>query len=167
MLTHTPRWSHARGNTVVPSRWQATRSTVGRESTTFGFSILVTVTFGIAQSIHGSPEPWQIFAYAAGAVASFTLLEGVLSQGFRRAMPQHATQTLTLGTSLNMLSVLAALAVGWGFAELTSGLVAWAGAPFLAGLAYLVLESLEEVLAERVLVAAGDADAQQVSNQDS
>ena len=24
MINHTPRWSHARGNTVVPSRWQAT-----------------------------------------------------------------------------------------------------------------------------------------------
>ncbi len=24
MLTDTPRWSHARGNGVVPSRWQAT-----------------------------------------------------------------------------------------------------------------------------------------------
>src|SRR4051794_36105415 len=24
MLTHTPRWSHAPGNQVVPSRWQAT-----------------------------------------------------------------------------------------------------------------------------------------------
>ena len=24
MLTHTSRWSHARGNAVVPSRWQAT-----------------------------------------------------------------------------------------------------------------------------------------------
>ena len=24
MLTNTSRWSHARGNEVVPSRWQAT-----------------------------------------------------------------------------------------------------------------------------------------------
>jgi hypothetical protein len=24
MLTHTSRWSHARGNEVVPSRWQTT-----------------------------------------------------------------------------------------------------------------------------------------------
>ena len=24
MLTHNPRWSHAPGNQVVPSRWQAT-----------------------------------------------------------------------------------------------------------------------------------------------
>jgi hypothetical protein len=25
MLNPTPRWSHARGNTVVPSHWQATQ----------------------------------------------------------------------------------------------------------------------------------------------
>ena len=24
MINHAPRWSHARGNAVVPSRWQAT-----------------------------------------------------------------------------------------------------------------------------------------------
>ena len=92
------------GNPVLRS----VRSTVGRESTPFGFSILVTVTFGLVQSIHGSPGPPQIFAYAAGAVMSFTLLEGVLCRGFRRPMPQHATQTLTLGTSLNVVSVVVA-----------------------------------------------------------
>lgn len=143
------------------------RSTVGRESTTFGFSILVTVTFGMVQSTQGPPNTLQIFVYAVGAVMSFTFLEGVLSRGFRRPMPQHATQTLTLGTSLNVLSVVAALAAAWGFAEATRGLVAWSGAPLVAGLVYLLLESLEESLAERVLVASGDADAEKVSNQDS
>ncbi len=143
------------------------RSTVGRESTTFGFSILVTVTFGLLQSTHGSPNTLQIFVYAIGAVMSFTILEGVLSAGFRRPMPQHATQTLTLGTSLNVISVVAALAAAWGFAEVTTGVVAWAGAPLIAGLVYLLLESFEEALAERVLVAAGDTDAEKVSNQDS
>jgi hypothetical protein len=143
------------------------RSTVGRESTTFGFSILVTVTFGILQSTHGSPKPLQIFIYAFGAVMSFTMLEGVLSRGFRRPMPQHATQTLTLGTSLNALSVVAALGAAWGFAEITPGLLAWGGAPFVAGLTYLLLESLEETLAELLLVRWGDPDATKVSNQDS
>lgn len=28
MLTHTPRWSHALGNRVVPSRWQATTTLI-------------------------------------------------------------------------------------------------------------------------------------------
>jgi hypothetical protein len=143
------------------------RSTVGRESTTFGFSILVTVTFGMLNSMYGSPTVLQIFVYAIGAVMSFTLLEGALSSGFRKPMPQHATQTLTLGTSLNVLSVVAALAAAWGFAEMTRGLVGWGGAPLIAGLVYLLLESLEEAVAERLLVASGDRDAERVSNQDS
>ena len=154
---------HEQANPLVRSM----RSTVGRESTTFGFSILVTVTFGLVQSTHGSPTTLQIFLYAVGAVMSFTLLEGVLSRGFRRPMPQHATQTLTLGTSLNVLSVVAAMAAAWGFAEVTGPRIAWAGAPLVAGLVYLLIESLEEAVAERVLVASGDTDAQQVSNQDS
>jgi hypothetical protein len=121
------------------------RSTVGRESTTFGFSILVTVTFGLVQSTHGSPTTPQIFLYAVGAVMSFTLLEGVVS----------------------VLSVVTAMAAAWGFDEVTGPRIAWAGAPLIAGLVYLLIESLEEALAERVLVASGDTDAEQVSNQDS
>lgn len=143
------------------------RSTVGRESTTFGFSILITVMFGALQAMHGSPSMPQVFGYAVGAVMSFTLIEGLLSRGFRLPMPQHATQTLTMGTSLNVVSVVAALAVAWGFSSVTSGLVAWTGTPFAAALLYLLLESLEETAAERILVASGDTDAENVSNQDS
>ena len=29
MITHDPRWSLPRGNTLVPSRWQATRTGCG------------------------------------------------------------------------------------------------------------------------------------------
>ncbi|WP_435769931.1 hypothetical protein [Nocardioides sp. SYSU DS0651] len=143
------------------------RSTVGRESTTFGFSILATVTFGMLTSTHGPPSTLRVFGYAVGAVMSFTILEGLLSHGFRLPMPQHATQTLTLGTSLNVVSVVGALALAWAFAEATSGLLAWAGAPLVAGTAYLLLESLEEAAAERVLVASGDGDAEATTNQDS
>ena len=120
------------------------RSTVGRESTTFGFSILVTVVFGLAQTAEGPPSTLQTFLYAVGAVMSFTILQGLLSRGFRGPMPQHATQTLTLGTSLNVVSVVAAIGAAWGFLELTSATLAWAGAPLVAGLVYLLLESLEE-----------------------
>ena len=143
------------------------RSTVGRESTTFGFSILVTVTFGLVQSVEGPPSTSQIFLYAVGAVMSFTLLQGLLSRGFRRPMPQHATQTLALGTSLNLLSVVAGLGGAWGWVTLTQGWLAWVGSPLVAGIVYLLLESLEEAAAERVLTATGDDDAARVTNQDS
>ena len=139
------------------------RSTVGRESTTFGFSILATVTFGVCQVTQGSPDLPRIFAYAIGAVMSFTVLEGILSAGFRRPMPQHPTQTLALGTSMNLLSVLVGLGAAALLCTTASHLVIWGLAPFIAGVSYLLTESLEDALAERILVAAGDLEAREVS----
>jgi hypothetical protein len=138
------------------------RSTVGRESTTFGFSILVTVTFGMLQVTLGSATVPKIAIYAMGAVLSFSLLEAALSRGFRRAMPQHHTQVLALGTAFNLVSVL----LGLGSARLVAGLLdgwpAWLLAPFVAGVVYLLAESVEDALAERVLARAGDRDAAEV-----
>ncbi|WP_337061017.1 hypothetical protein [Kineococcus sp. G2] len=144
---------------------RALRSTVGRESTTFGFSILVTVTFGLLQATEGSPDAWRVFLYAFGAVMSFTLLEGVLSKGFRGPMPQHRTRTLALGTSLNIVSVLAALGVAYLLARWIDHVALWAVAPFVAGVVYLVVESAEAAGAERLLTSAGDRKAGEVSDE--
>jgi hypothetical protein len=147
------------GSTVV----RGLRSTVGRESTTFGFSILVTVTFGVCQMTQGAPDLPRIFLYAVGAVMSFTVLEGMLSSGFRRPMPQHPSQTMALGTSMNVLSVLAGLGAATLLSASFSHLVMWGLAPFIAGVGYLLVESLEDALAERILVSSGDTEAQDVS----
>jgi hypothetical protein len=139
------------------------RSTVGRESTTFGFSILVTVSFGLLQAMLGAPDVKRVFLFAVGAVLSFTLLEGALSGGFRKPMPQHHTQVQAVGTSLNLLSVLGGLGTAWLAARSTSHPAVWAAAPFLAASVYLVLESLETALGERILSASGDPQADDVS----
>ncbi|GIG27697.1 hypothetical protein Cma02nite_02970 [Cellulomonas marina] len=141
---------------------RALRSTVGRESTTFGFSILVTVTFGLLQAEEGSPDTIRIVLYAVGASLSFTVLEAVLSRGFRTAMPQHRTRVLALGTSMNVLSVLGGLGAAWLLARATSHVTVWLVAPFVAGIVYLVLESLETAWGERVARARGDDDATEV-----
>lgn len=142
---------------------RALRSTTGRESTTFGFSIVVTVTFALAQSVEGSPGVPEIFLYAAGAVLSFTVLTGVLSGGFRKPMPQHPTQTLALATSLNIVSVVVGLAAALPVLQLASGGAAWLLAPFVATTVYLVIESIETAFAERILRRCGDAEADEVS----
>ncbi|MGY2130209.1 hypothetical protein [Blastococcus sp. SYSU DS0617] len=155
----TDREKDSAGSTIV----RGMRSTVGRESTTFGFSILVTVTFAVCQVTQGSPDLPRIALYAVGAVMSFTLLEGILSAGFRRPMPQHPTQTLALGTSLNILSVLVGLGAAMLLSASFSHLAVWGLAPFVAGVGYLLTESLEEALAERILVSSGDGEAREVS----
>lgn len=64
---------------------------------------------------------------------------------------------------MNVLSVLAGLGVAWLAASVTTNVAVWAVAPFLAAVVYLVAESLETVLAERLLVAKGDPHASDVS----
>ncbi|HAQ60276.1 MAG TPA: hypothetical protein DCR63_08015 [Microbacterium sp.] len=142
---------------------RAMRSTTGRESTTFGFSILVTVTFGLTQAVEGSPTVPDIFLYATGAVLSFTVLEGVLSRGFRDPLPQHRTEVLTIGTSLNLLSVIAGMGSGLLIATLFTGGWAWVIAPFAATLVYLLLESAETALGERIRARQGDPHAEEVA----
>jgi MFS family permease len=136
------------------------RSTVGRESTTFGFSILVTVTFGLLQTTHGPPDVPRVFMFAVGAAMSFTLLEAILSEGFRTSMPQHRTRVQAVGTSMNVLSVLAGLAAAWLVGAAISHPAAWALAPFLAGVVYLLLESAETALGERLAARSGDEQAE-------
>jgi hypothetical protein len=156
----TPEHPESGSSTLV----RGLRSTVGRESTTFGFSILVTVTFGLLQSTEGSPDTARVFWFAIGAVMSFTVLEGVLSSGFRRPMPQHRTRKLALGTSLNILSVLGGMGAALLLAQAMSHASVWALAPFAAGIGYLVIESIEAAVAERLLVAAGHEDAEELSS---
>lgn len=139
------------------------RSTAGRETTTFGFSILVTVTFGLLHVTNGPPDTLRVFLYAVGAVLSFTVLNGLLSRGFRAHMPQHDSEILVAATSMNMLSVVAGLGAAWVLADNVSGAPVWAIAPFLAGIVYLLTESVEETIAEQVLKRYGDRGAERVS----
>ena len=139
------------------------RSTVGRESTTFGFSILVTVNFGLLHTTEGAPDVARIFLFAVGAVLSFSVLEGLLSHGFRKPMPQHRTNVQAIGTSMNVLSVVAGLGAAWLLGRSMSHMAVWAVAPFIAATIYLVFESLETAVGERILRATRDPDADEVA----
>jgi hypothetical protein len=139
------------------------RSTVGRESTTFGFSILVTVNFGLLNAMEGSPDVPRVFLFAVGAVLSFTTLEGLLSHGFRKPMPQHRTHVQALGTSMNLLSVVGGLGAAWLLAGWMSHAAVWVVAPFAAATVYLIFESLETAVGERLLRATEDPDADEVT----
>ncbi|GGC05891.1 hypothetical protein [Cellulomonas carbonis] len=139
------------------------RSTVGRESTTFGFSILVTAAFGLLNATEGSPDVGRVFAFAVGAVASFTMLEAILSRGFRAPMPQHDTHVTAVGTSMNAVSVVGGLAACWLLATVMTHASVWALGPFAAAIVYLLLESVETALGERIAARSGDDGAADVT----
>lgn len=141
---------------------RAFRSTVGRESTTFGFSILVTVTYGVVQGARGSPDTLDLMLYATGAVMSFTILELAFSRGLRETMPQHATRVVARGTAANLLSVLGGVLGALLTSDLIGSDAAWPVSPFVAGIVYLALESLEIMAAEAYSRWRGEPDADQM-----
>ncbi len=58
MLTDTPKWSHARGNEMVPSRWQATRTglrpnAIPASKRTFGLGCIWGSHSGVARKRQG------------------------------------------------------------------------------------------------------------------
>lgn len=135
------------------------RGAVGREATTFGFSIMITVTFGVVQDEHGSAAKHDLLFFAIGASLSFVLLQALLSRGFRAAMPQHKTPVVSISTGLNIISVVAAVSAAIGMASLIETDIAWPVCPFVAGLVYLLVESAEEALGEVIQRHRGRADA--------
>ena len=142
---------------------RAFRGAVGREATAFGFSIVISATFALVQLEHGSPARWDIVLFAVGAGASFVLLTGVASRGFRRPLPQHRSEVIGLAAGLNLISVMVGVATAMGAAAILGPGPAWPLSPLLAATAYLLVESLEELFAERALAAQGEGTAESVT----
>ena len=83
----------------------------------------------------------------------------------RGPVPQHRTRVVALGTSLDLLSVLAGPGAAWLLATWTSHVAPWAVAPFAAGTVHLLTENAGAALAEELRVPVGDRGARDVSDQ--
>jgi hypothetical protein len=77
MITHDPRWSLPRGNTLVPSRWQATR-----------FEPVSHAYHGLAGGVPG----WQTALTAVGAAIMGAVLAVLLDRA--RAARRHGPATV-------------------------------------------------------------------------
>lgn len=143
---------------------RAFRGTVGREATAFGFSIVISATFAAVQVEHGAPSRWDIVLFAVGAGASFVLLTGLASRGFRRPLPQHRSEVVGLAAGLNLISVMAGVATAMAVAAMLGAGPAWPLSPLLAATVYLLVESLEELLAERIVASRDGDTAESVSD---
>jgi|SRR3954468_24264585 hypothetical protein len=108
---------------------RAARSTMGGESTAFGFSIMITATFGAIQVGHGSPSYGQLILFALCASLTFAVLEGFASRGYRESLPEYESFVQTPGTALNVLSVTAGVGAAIGLAAAIDGGVAWPTCP--------------------------------------
>ncbi|MDQ3886451.1 MAG: hypothetical protein M3308_05450, partial [Actinomycetota bacterium] len=94
------------------------------------------------------------------AVAAFTVLQAVVSSGFRLRPGTAPRKVVMLGTALNIASV----GLGVSAATLTGlvldSSVTWPLGAFLAAFAFVLAEALELTLAARVERRFGDREAE-------
>jgi len=119
-------------------------------SSAFGFSILITSSFGLLSHLHGAPGPGQVGLFALGAVLAFSVIEAVVSRGFRRRPRRQPYNVVLLGTAVDLVSVAAALAVAYGVAALLPATASWGLAPLLAAATYVLVQGADLALAERL-----------------
>ena len=97
----------------------------------FGFSIMINCSFGVVSMLRVPATLPDVFLFGTAAALGLTLLEGLVSRGFRNRLDEPPEQVELLGTAMNFLSVAAGVGVATVAASLVIGRPAWHARGFL------------------------------------
>jgi hypothetical protein len=119
----------------------------------FGYSILITVSYGIVSASSGKPSPVELIGFALSAVAAFSLLNILVAYvSEKRSGNAARTRVVLVATATDFLAVGAGLGAVFGVTAILGGWAAWILAPCVAGLVYVLVQALE------LAVGEGDSD---------
>lgn len=123
---------------------------VSNNAQAFGFSITVTVTFGVVSAQDpNAPTRLELLGFAMAAVAAFAMLNVVGVLLLEKRAERQSERMLLVATATDFLAVGAAVGAAIGLAALIGGWAAWVAAPFAAGIVYVLVQSLELAVGDR------------------
>ena len=123
---------------------QGLNASVHGNAQAFGFSITVTVSFGVVSVLHPTPGVLDLFLFALAGVLAFSLLNVLVVLTLRRAdRSPPGERAVLVGTATDFLAVGAAVGAAIGISHLVGGTLAWILTPFLAGAVYVLVQSVE------------------------
>jgi hypothetical protein len=116
----------------------------------FGFSITITVSFGVVDAVHPHPTVLQLVAFGLSGVVAFSILNLVVAQLVEdEGDTGTRTRPLLVGTATDVLAVAAALGCAIALSETLGRWLSWTLSPFTAGLAYVLVQSVELAVGQR------------------
>ena len=139
----------------------ALSTSVSANATAFGFSITITISFGALQNLAGGPTLADLLLFGVAAAVAVGSLEAAVTRGFRKRVGAVPSEVKMLGTALNVLSVAAGVGGAMLVGVYLDGLPAWSIGGFAAALVYVLVESAEVFVAERIQSWAGDPEAEE------
>jgi hypothetical protein len=141
------------------------RTSLRINAAAYGYSVTITSTFGVLSVELGTPGVGEVFLFLFGAVVAFTVVDAVVSRGFRERLRGEPPEVVALGSAFGFasagLSVGAAAVLG---SILATG-AAWPLGSFGATATFLSMAGVEMGLAER-LGAAGKGGREAPSEED-
>lgn len=142
---------------VVSLRWRrrlirGLNASVSDNAQAFGFSITITVSFGVVSVIHPGPSLPDLVGFALAAVAAFSLLNLVVARLVRSDVDVNAsTRAMLIGTATDFVAVAAAVGAAIGISEGVHGWIVWELAPFGAALLYVFVQAIELAVGQRLM----------------
>lgn len=124
------------------------RMAVRADANAFGYSILITATFGVVNALRPPASPGRIFLFALGATGAFAVAEALSSRFFRVRIREERSEVVLAGTAMAPVSVAVSLASAHGLAALTGGAVSWIVSPAAATLVYVTVTGAQLAVAD-------------------
>lgn len=113
----------------------------------FGFSILISVSYGIVSAAESDPSIADQVGFALSAVAAFSLLNVLVAWLARREpVAIRSRAVLLVATATDFLAVGAGLGVVIGGTVIFTGLADWIVSPFVGAAVYLLVQAIELAL---------------------
>ena len=118
--------------------------------TAYGFSVMITASFGVLASEQPSPGTGEIFIFVLGAVLAFILIDVVVTRGFRRSPESESPQAAPLGAAFALGSVTFGVGGAALLGSIDKGSLIWGLGSFAATTIYVVLAGIELAIAEQL-----------------
>jgi hypothetical protein len=125
------------------------RTSVRNNVSAYGFSIMITATFGVISSELGSPSVGEVFLFCGGGISGVTIVEAIASRGFTMQLRGEPSDVVALGSSFSYLSVGVSVGAAALVALLLSGWLGWTIGALSATGVYVPISGIEMALAHR------------------
>ena len=109
----------------------------------YGYSLAITGSFAVLVYSAPPTRPLEIFLFALGGAASFTIATAATTRGFRQRVREEPPIVRAIGSSLGFVSISGAIAAAWLLGWALGGWAAWLVGGLAASGVYLVLSALE------------------------
>jgi hypothetical protein len=113
----------------------------------YGFSVMITATFGVLSASLGPPNVGDVFLFAGGAVTGVTLVDGITSRGFRERLRGEQSEVVALGAALGYFSVGLAIGAAALVSEVLEAGIGWAAGAAAAAVLYVLISGGEMTMA--------------------